>query len=137
MKELTHEDWMKNPTPRMMWVWDNNGANRKKGRVIYISEYDVKYPVIVLADNGEGTHVYMYCAEITKTRRMTHKELSRWLRENPTRNYKYYCVDDSNNSFVHYSYSYIESWADDEISEQILIRENDGEWREPLIEVEE
>lgn len=21
MKELTHEDWMKNQTPRMMWVW--------------------------------------------------------------------------------------------------------------------
>lgn len=34
MKELTHEDWMKNPTPRMMWVWDNE-ANRKKRRVIY------------------------------------------------------------------------------------------------------
>ena len=22
MKELTYEDWQKNPTPRMMWVWD-------------------------------------------------------------------------------------------------------------------
>ena len=22
MKEVTHEDWQKNPTPRMMWVWD-------------------------------------------------------------------------------------------------------------------
>lgn len=22
MKELTHEEWMKNPIPRMMWVWD-------------------------------------------------------------------------------------------------------------------
>ena len=19
-----HEDWLKNPTPRMMWVWDND-----------------------------------------------------------------------------------------------------------------
>lgn len=23
MKELTSEGWQKNPTPRMMWVWDH------------------------------------------------------------------------------------------------------------------
>ena len=23
MKEVTYEDWQKNPTPRTMWVWDN------------------------------------------------------------------------------------------------------------------
>ena len=22
MKELTYEEWIKNPTPRMMWCWD-------------------------------------------------------------------------------------------------------------------
>ena len=69
MKELTHEEWMYNPTPRMMWVWDNNEANRKKRIVIYFSEYGVKYPVIVLSDNFEGTHLYEHCAEITKPRR--------------------------------------------------------------------
>ena len=139
MKELTHEEWMKNPTPRMMWVWDSNEADKWKMKVVYFSKQDIAYPVIVLADNDKEICRYKHCAEIgkPKTRRMTNKEFSRWLREKPTREYKYYCVDDSNNSFVHYSYSYIESWADDEISEQILIRENDGEWREPLIEVEE
>lgn len=24
MKELTYEDWLKNPTPRLMWVWDSS-----------------------------------------------------------------------------------------------------------------
>ena len=24
MKELTHEDWMKNTTPRVMWVWNSS-----------------------------------------------------------------------------------------------------------------
>lgn len=24
MKEVTADDWVKNPTPRMMWVWDNS-----------------------------------------------------------------------------------------------------------------
>ena len=23
MKEVTYEDWQKNPTPRMMWVWNS------------------------------------------------------------------------------------------------------------------
>ena len=30
MKEITYEDWQKNPTPRMMWVWDNNPAKASK-----------------------------------------------------------------------------------------------------------
>lgn len=33
--------------------------------------------------------------------------------------------------------SYQEIEADDGVSDVILIRENDGEWREPVIEVEE
>ena len=133
MKELTHEEWMKNPTPRIMWVWDDDETCKKKRKVIYISEYAIRYPVIALADNGADTYVYMHCAEIAKTRRMTNKEFSRWLRENPTREYKYHAIDGSN-SFIHYSYSYIENCDDDEISGDILIRENDGEWREPLVE---
>ena len=24
MKEVTYEDWQKNPTPRTMWVWDDD-----------------------------------------------------------------------------------------------------------------
>ena len=30
MKEVTYEDWQKNPTPRMMWVWDNDAKNKEK-----------------------------------------------------------------------------------------------------------
>lgn len=30
MKELTHEDWMKNQTPRMMWVWDDDETCKGK-----------------------------------------------------------------------------------------------------------
>ena len=136
MKELTHKDWMKNTTPRVMWVWDSNETSKKKRKVIYVSEYAMAHPVIALTDNEATESRYMHCAEIEKTRRMTNKELARWLRENPTREYKYHTVD-GNNSFIHYSYSYSENCDDDEISGEILIRENDGEWREPFIEVEE
>ena len=30
MKEVTYEDWLKNPTPRMMWVWNDNVENKEK-----------------------------------------------------------------------------------------------------------
>ena len=76
---------------------------------------------------------YQHCAEIEKQRRMTHKELSRWLREKPMREYKRSnCTDIVVNCF----YSYIEEDADEEVDEFFLIREDDGEWREPLVEVE-
>ena len=37
MKEVTHEDWLKNPTPRMMWVWDNDDDEKEKRIVLYFS----------------------------------------------------------------------------------------------------
>ena len=129
MKELTHEEWMKNQTPRMMWVWDDDETCRGKLKVIYVSDKSLMYPVIVLADNDKEMCRYKHCAEIAKPRRMTNKELSRWLRENPNREFK------SNDAiFVNYYYPYVEENADDEVADTILIRENYGEWREPLIE---
>lgn len=72
--------------------------------------------------------------EIEKQKRMTNKELSRWLREKPTREYK-----DTNNfsSIVYGNYSYMETKSFDKVPDNILIREDDGEWREPLVEVKE
>ena len=134
MKEVTYEEWQKNPTPRMMWVWSHDEDYKVQRKVIYVLKAGVcDHPVLAIT-NESIYETFKHCAEIPKTRRMTNKELVRWLRENPTREYKYFS---GNNNFVHYSYSYIENCADDEISEKILIREDDGEWREPLVEVEE
>ena len=130
MKELTHEEWMENPTPRMMWVWDDDETCRGKLKVIYVAEKSLMYPVVALADNDKEICRYKHCAEIAKTRRMTRKELSRWLREKPTREFKL-------GTSVFCSYNYSEAGAYDEVFDGILIRENDGEWREPLIEEEE
>lgn len=76
-------------------------------------------------------NIYDFIAEIGEQRRMTNKELSRWLRENPTREYKYY-----NDSWVFSYYEYKEGCEEEEVSEKIRIRENYGEWREPLVENE-
>ena len=93
MKELTYEDWQKNPTPRMMWVWNNNVNLKKKRKVVYFSKENfVDYPIIGLQSDDSCVENYKHCAEIKeqrrmtnkKLRRMTNKELSRWLREKTT-----------------------------------------------------
>lgn len=133
MKEVTYEDWQKNSIPRMMWVWDDE-SEKKKRKVVYILSgvKGKKYNVLTVADKETCTTAYIHCAEIEKQRRMTNKELSRWLREKPTRefNYKNKNIDD----YIYGYYAYKESCGDEEVPEDILIREDDGEWREPLVE---
>ena len=68
-----------------------------------------------------------------KTRRMTNQELSYWLRDEPQEHReikKMGCVD------VYQQLSYMEIEADKECGD-VLIRHNNGEWEEPIIEVEE
>ena len=137
MKEVTYEEWQKNPTPRMMWVWNDDFKKREKSKVVYvIKEGPRRYPVRVTTNDDTDYEAYRHCAEIEepepKTRRMTHKELSRWLRENPTREF----VDSKDRELIFCHHSYYEDEASKEVPEAFLIRENDGEWREPLVEVE-
>ena len=132
MKEVTYEDWQKNPTPREMWVWDDDYVeDKKKLKVLYISKE--AYPVVSVTLDDRQVEHFMHCAEIEKQRRMTNKELARWIREKPTRELKYsHCGDRS----IHSSHEYYESSADKEVAPEWRIREDDGEWREPLIEEE-
>ena len=132
MKEVTYEDWLKNPTPRLMWVWDNSESNKKQRKVIYFHDTGFSHLIIALSDDGISTENFKHCAEIEKHIRMTNKELSRWLRENPTREYKYIT-----GSYIYASFDYRENNQNVEVHEDMRIRENEGEWREPLVEVEE
>lgn len=133
MEEVTYEDWQKNPTPRMMWVWNSNVENKVQAKVIYVIKSDA-YSVITLTDNDVDLLRYKHCAEIEepKTRRMTNKELSWWLSEKPHRERKF-----ARAPYIYTYYTYCENEQDKEILDNILIREDDGEWREPLVEVEE
>ena len=131
MKEVTYEDWQKNPTPRMMWVWDSFENDKKQRKVIYISELGIPYSIFALTEDKLDTEHFKHCAEVEepKTRRMTNKELSRWLRGKPTREYKYLTSD-----YICNTFDYREYKQDEEVHEDMLIREDDGEWREPLVE---
>ena len=132
MKEVTYEDWQKNPTPRMMWVWDSFENDKKQRKVIYISELGIQYPIFALTEDKLDIEHFEHCAEIEKQRRMTNRELSRWLREKPTREYKYLTSDYTCSTFDYREYK-----QDEEVSVDMRIREDDSEWREPLVEVEE
>ena len=133
MKEVTYEDWQKNPTPRMMWVWDEDEELKVKRKVIYVlKEGPCMYPVRVTTNDDTDYEAYIHCAEIGKQRRMTNKELSRWLREKPTR--ERILTFDGCICSIH---NYNEKCESEEVRKGIRIREDDGEWQEPLVEVEE
>ena len=134
MKEVTYEDWQKNPTPRMMWVWNDDVENKEKIKVAYVLNNGRTYRVLSIVDEDSAFETFKHCAEIEepKTRRMTNQELSRWLREKPTREYKYLPSD-----YIYSAFNYREYKQDEEVHKDIRIREDGGEWREPLVEVEE
>ena len=130
MKEVTYEEWQKNPTPRMMWVWDSNEKDKVKRKVVYfIGKKNITFPIIAISAEGDSSADYKHCAEIEKQRRMTHKELSRWLREHPSREYKYQTSD-----YIYSAFNYRECKQDEEVHKDIRIREDGGEWKEPLVE---
>ena len=133
MKKVTYEDWEKNPTPRMMWVWDVNKKDKVRRKVVYVVKGEpCDYPVIAVVSDETAETRYMHCAEIEEPRRMTNRELSRWLREKPTREYK--CLK-SDEAIVSCYHNYTDRAANEEVDGFILIREGDGDWREPLGEV--
>ena len=133
MKEVTYEDWQKNPTPRMMWVWNSKVEDKVKAKVIHILSNGVcVYPILTVTDIDDDYETYKHCAEIEKQRRMTNKELSWWLSEKPHRERKF-----TRAPYIYTYYTYNENEQDEEVPDNFLIRENSGEWREPLVEVEE
>lgn len=131
MKVITYEEWLRNPTPRMMWVWDDDVEDMVKRQVVYVIKGGpCRYPVRATTNDDTDYEAYRHCAEIEEPKRMTNKELSRWLREKPTREYKFKGSD-----FVYGEKNYREIEQSDEVDSRILIREDDSDWREPLVEV--
>ena len=131
MKEVTYEEWLRNPTPRMMWVWDNDEKDKVQRKVVYVVKGGPSnLPVRATKNDDADYEAYRHCAEIEKHRRMTHKELARWLREKPTREWKY-----KDGISVYCYYGYEEKCEKEEVPDNFLIREDDSDWKEPLVEV--
>ena len=117
----------------MMWVWDSDKSLKVQRKVVYMIKNVVfKFRVLTIKDDDTDYETYLHCAEIENQRRMTNKELSRWLRVKPTRECRY-----KNGDFVYGEKNYREIEQNDEVKYDIFIREDDSDWREPLVEVEE
>ena len=131
MKEVTYEDWQKNPTPRMMWVWNTTVEDKVQAKVIFVAKADTCiYPVFSIMKDDVGYDTFQHCAEIKKQRRMTNKELAWWLSEKPHRELKI-------RDYIYHDYDYKENEQDAEVTDFLLIREDNSEWREPFVEIEE
>ena len=131
MKEVTYEDWQKNPTPRMMWVWNATVEDKVQAKVIFVAKADeCIYPVFSIMKDDVGYDTFQHCAEIEKQKRMTNRELAWWLSEKPHRELKM-C------DYIYHDYDYKENEQDAEVTDFLLIREDNSEWREPFVEVEE
>lgn len=123
---------------------------------VEILKYDLKYkdfPILALINHKDGsqtTDTYgikgnrfidawngldLRIKEEVKvnSRRMTNQELAWWLRDCPDehREWKWTPSVVVNNNFT-----YIQREANEECPEDIFIRSNGGEWREPLVEIE-
>ncbi len=129
MREVTYEEWQKDPTPRIMWVWNDGEKHKVKRKVVHVLRNNLAR-VITIDDDNSDYEPYNHCAEIEKQRRMTNKELSWWLSEKPHRELKM-------GDYIYHDYDYKENEQDAEVEDLVLIREDDGEWREPLVELEE
>ena len=64
MKEVTYEDWQKNPTVRMMWVWNSKVEDKVKRMVLFLTERNPSHPVVALTSDNITIANYKHCAEI-------------------------------------------------------------------------
>ena len=134
MKEVTYEEWQKNPTPRMMWVWDDCDKVTVKRKVVYFSkEKFIDYPVIALLPDDACLDRFQHCAEIGEPKkRMTSRQLFEWLAKGNGEYTEdiYMCVYDS--------YSYTKEAENNEVTSEIKIRTWDSEeWVEPTVDIYE
>ena len=53
MKEVTYKKWIKNPTPRMMWVWDEDEMLKVKRKVVYILRDSFVPNRVITIDNDD------------------------------------------------------------------------------------
>ena len=128
MREVTYKNWQKNPTPRVMWVWNEDEMHKVKRKVVHVLRNNLAR-VITIDDDNSDYEPYKHCAEVGKQRRMTNKELSWWLSEKPHRELKM-------GDYIYHDYDYKENEQDAEVTDFLLIREDSGEWREPFVEQE-
>ena len=126
LTEVT-ETQIVNP-PKKMLVWDYEpGCLLKADVLAIVNGRESGYPVIT------KTGTYRHCAEIPeepKPRRVTNRELSKWLAKGHGEYTNTLCCSTS-----YITYEYFLDSAESEVSENILVRKwDDVDWHEPTVE---
>lgn len=114
--------------PKKMLVWDYDPGILLKADVLAIvNGRESGYPVIT------KTGTYRHCAEIPeepKPRRVTNRELSKWLAKGHGEYTNTVCCSTS-----YITYEYFLDSAESEVSENILVRKwDDVDWHEPTVD---
>ena len=111
-----------------MLVWDYEpGCLLKADVLAIVNGRESGYPVIT------KTGTYRHCAEIPeepKPRRVTNRELSKWLAKGHGEYTNTQCTASS-----YITYAYLFDSEESEVSENILVRKwDDDEWHEPTVD---
>lgn len=114
--------------PKKMLVWDcDPGIVLEADVLAIVTGRECGYPVITT------TGVFRHCAEIPeepKPRRVTNRELSKWLAKGHGEYTNTVCCSTS-----YITYEYFLDSAESEVSENILVRKwNDVDWHEPTVD---
>ena len=114
--------------PKEMFVWDyDTGCLLRADILAIVNGRENGYPVIT------KTGTYRHCAEIPeepKPRRVTNRELSKWLSKGHGEYTNTVCCTTS-----YTTYEYFLDSAESEVSENILVRKwDDVDWHEPTVD---
>ncbi len=111
--------------PKEMFVWDYDpGCLLRADVLAIVNGRENGYPVIT------KTGTYRHCAEITKPRRATNRELSKWLAKGHG---EYTNTGCSASSYSTYAYLFDSEVS--EVSNNILVRKwDDVGWHEPTVD---
>ena len=126
LKEVT-ESQIIDP-PRKMLVWDfDHGIVLEADVLAIVNGRESGYPVIAT------TGTYRYCAEIPeepKPRRVTSRELSKWLAQGHGEYTNTLCTASS-----YSTYTYLFDSEESEVNYNILVRKwDDVGWHEPTVD---
>lgn len=125
MEEL--KEWDNNP--RKMRVWGGNYYDNTEAYVVVklTPEQDPESTFHVIAKSRfdvNGFERWKHCAEIEEM--ATHKQLARWLRKKPNREYML------GETHIYSTHTYTTSEENEPLDDDSLVREGDGEWKKPL-----
>ena len=74
MKEVTYEDWQKNPTPRIMWCWGTTEENKVQRKVVYVVKDDICVCPVMTVIEERIYETYRHCAEIEEPKNKANDE---------------------------------------------------------------